>query len=261
MISIHGMRGECVHIAHPSNILLHQFCPWDHINISSDVVRSLTYEDHPWCPLRIYWGVAWPLPVLASLEVGFEDIRASRWLLNHGSKSSDVTVVFPFHLSWFDWVMSIGHHEVAFSGLTVTYSFGRGSPSNKSGTTTLNPSWAHSSATNWLWMYSGPKTFVNRMIVLNPLLLSSGLEGGLTIYVRRPCRPWNWPRGVRVFSCESCCQLIHHFWGDLSEHTSYWAARPDGSLFRRYIHLVYSHLTIAFKPISIYGGLGVVDTE
>ena len=125
----------------------------------------------------------------------------------------------------------------------------------------MNPSWAHSSAINWLWMESGPKTFVNRMIVWSPLISFSGLEGGLTIYVCRPCRSWNWPRGVRVFPCESCCQLIHQLWGNSSEHTSYWAARFDGGLFRRTVHLVYSHLTIAFMTISIYGGRGGVDTE
>jgi hypothetical protein len=150
----------------------------------------------------------WHDPLLRELivEVNLEYIRASRWLLNQGSKSSDVMVVFPFHLSWFDSGLSNDHHRVEHldHGLTVTYSFGRGSPSNKSGTTTLNPSWAHSSATSWLWMYSGPKTLVNRIIVFISLF-SSGLEGGLTTYVRRPCRSWNWPIGIRLFSWESCC--------------------------------------------------------
>lgn len=149
--------------------------------------------------------MAWPLSVLAHLELHIEDARASRWFLNQGSKSSDVMVVFPFHLSWFDLGLSIDHHHVEhLYRLTVTYSFGRGSPQNKSGTTTLNPSCAHSSATNWLWIYPGPKTLVNRIIVFISLI-SSGLEGGLTIYVRRPCRSWNWPRGVRLSLWESWC--------------------------------------------------------
>jgi hypothetical protein len=40
-------------------------------------------------------------------------------------------------------------------------------------------------------MYSGPRTLVNKIIVLNLSLFFSGFEGELTIYVRKPCRSWN----------------------------------------------------------------------
>ena len=74
--------------------------------------KLLTFEDHPWYLQRIYWGVAWPLSALASLEARTENIRASRWLLSHGSKSSDVMVVSPFHLSWFDSGLSKGGYQL-----------------------------------------------------------------------------------------------------------------------------------------------------
>lgn len=190
---------------HPSNILLHRFFPWNRVNVSSRMSHGITHV----------WGSSL-IPVTKLSSSGMtpycvSSLRKAYWehtslsvitqprfkMIRRNGRISIPFILIRLGLSNdHDRVENIDH------GLTVTYSFGRGSPQNKSGTTTLNPSWAYSSATNWLWMYSGPKTLVNRIIVCR---FSLSLGVGPTTYVRNPCKSWNWPRGIRLSSWESWC--------------------------------------------------------